>query len=59
MLDLNNYSYKMSELSDIELKQRLEAYNYHVPPITATTRRLLQKKLSMLDEKNCKSEKGK
>ena len=49
----------MSELSDIELKQRLEAYNYHVPPITATTRRLLRKKLSMLDEKNCKSEKGK
>ena len=49
----------MSELSDIELKKRLEAYDYHVPPITATTRRLLLKKLITLDEKNCKSDKGK
>ena len=48
----------MSGISDEELKQRLEAHNIRVPPITATTRGLLQKKLSMLDEKSNKFRKG-
>ena len=49
----------MSELSDTELKDRLEAHNYRVPPITSTTRGFLRRKLVMLDEKNGTSIKGK
>jgi len=37
------------EISDTELKKRLEAYNVDVPPITYTTRGLLIKKLLKLD----------
>jgi len=39
----------MMDISDTELKKRLEAYNVDVPPITYTTRDLLIKKLSKLD----------
>jgi hypothetical protein len=49
----------MPGLSDTELKKRLEAHNYQVPPITATTRGLLQKKLAQLDAEFHKSNKGK
>ena len=49
----------MPGLSDAELKKRLEAHNYQVPPITATTRGLLQKKLAQLDGESYKSNKGK
>ena len=49
----------MPALSDAELKTRLEAHNYQVPPITATTRGLLQKKLAQLDGDNQKSGRGK
>ena len=49
----------MSGVNDEELRERLEAHNYKVPPITATTRGLLHKKLIALDEKNAKSKKGK
>ena len=41
---------KMLELSDADLKMRLEAYNYEVPPITFTTRKVLQRKLAKLDD---------
>ena len=37
------------EISDTELKKRLEAHNVEVPPITYTTRDLLVKKLLKLD----------
>ena len=49
----------MSGVNDEELRERLEAHNYKVPPITATTRGLLHKKLIALDEKNVKSKIGK
>ena len=49
----------MPGLSDAELKKRLEAHNYQVPPITATTRGLLQKKLAQLDGDSNKSIRGK
>ena len=51
--------YKMPALSDAELKKRLEAHNYTVPPITGTTRSLLEKKLAQLDGESAKSKKGK
>ena len=40
------------EISDSELRERLEAYNIEVPPITITTRKLLHRKLAKLDENN-------
>ena len=40
------------EISDAELRERLEAYNIEVPPITITTRKLLHRKLTKLDENN-------
>ena len=40
------------EISDAELRERLEAYNIEVPPITITTRKLLHRKLAKLDENN-------
>ena len=49
----------MPGISDAELKKRLEAHNYQVPPITATTRGLLQKKLAQLDGEGHKLNKGK
>ena len=49
----------MPALSDAELKKRLEAHNYTVPPITGTTRSLLEKKLAQLDGESAKSKKGK
>ena len=49
----------MPALSDAELKKRLEAHNYTVPPITGTTRSLLEKKLAQLDGECAKSKKGK
>ena len=48
----------MPGLSDAELKKRLEAHNYTVPPITVTTRALLQKKLDQLDNERQKSSTG-
>jgi len=39
----------MMDISDTELKKRLEAYNVDVPPITYTTRDLLIRKLLKLD----------
>merc|ERR1719495_1606370 len=36
-------------IEDSELRQRLEAHSYEVPPITDTTRSLLLKKLDNLD----------
>ena len=48
----------MSGLSDAELKKRLEAHNYTVPPITVTTRALLQRKLDQLDHERQKSSTG-
>ena len=39
----------MMDISDTELKKRLEAYNVDVPPITFTTRDLLIRKLLKLD----------
>jgi len=36
-------------IADDELRQRLEAHNYNVPPITDTTRSILVKKLRQLD----------
>ena len=49
----------MPGLSDDELKKRLEAHNIKVPPITGTTRSLLEKKLEKLDVESAKSKKGK
>ena len=49
----------MSGVNDEELRERLEAHNYKAPPITATTRGLLHKKLIALDEKNARSNIGK
>lgn len=49
----------MPGLSDAELRLRLEAHNYTVPPITDTTRGLLAKKLAQLDGENQKATKGK
>ena len=49
----------MPGLSDNELKKRLEAHNYTVPPITTSTRGILQKKLEKLDAESTKSKKGK
>lgn len=49
----------MPGLSDEELRKRLEAHKYPVPPITATTRVLLQRKLDQLDGDNQKSSRGK
>lgn len=40
----------MPLISDNELKRRLEAYNYPVPPITETTKKILLKKLTQLDK---------
>lgn len=37
-------------ISDDELRQRLEAHSYNVPPITDTTRSTLVKKLRQLDQ---------
>ena len=48
----------MPEISDLDLRKRLTAHNYPVPPITVTTRGLLQKKLAQLDGE-IKSSKGK
>ena len=45
------------EISDTELKKRLEAYNVDVPPITYTTRDLLVKKLLKLDSSDQTSRK--
>ncbi len=40
----------MPAISDAELKRRLEAHNYPVPPITESTKRILLKKLNQLDK---------
>ena len=40
----------MPVISDIELKKRLEAHNYQVPPITEHTKKVLLKKLNQLDK---------
>merc|ERR1711971_770905 len=40
----------MPLISDLELKKRLEAHNYQVPPITETTKKILLKKLNQLDK---------
>ena len=40
----------MPVISDLELKKRLEAHNYQVPPITESTKKVLLKKLSQLDK---------
>ena len=40
----------MPVISDLELKRRLEAHNYPVPPITETTKKILVKKLNQLDK---------
>ena len=37
-------------ISDSELRERLEQYGYRVPPITDTTRAVLNKKLKQFDE---------
>ena len=52
------YKINMPGLSDAELKKRLEAHNITVPPITVTTRALLQKKLDKLDYERQKSSTG-
>ena len=49
----------MPGISDAELKKRLEAHNYPVPPITGSTRTTLEKKLAQLDGESAKSKKGK
>ena len=49
----------MPGLSDAELRRRLVAHNYTVPPITDSTRGLLLKKLAQLDGDNQKATKGK
>ena len=49
----------MPGISDAELKKRLEAHNYPVPPITGSTRTTLEKKLAQLDGESVKSKKGK
>ena len=46
------------EISDTELRKRLEAHNYPIPPITITTRHILQKKLAKLDKENNPDLKG-
>jgi len=46
---LRNLQKLMMDISDTELKKRLEAYNVDVPPITYTTRDLLIRKLLKLD----------
>ena len=40
----------MPVISDAELKRRLEAHKYPVPPITESTKSILVKKLSQLDQ---------
>ena len=40
----------MPVISDLELKKRLEAHNYQVPPITEHTKKVLLKKLNQLDK---------
>ena len=40
----------MPVISDRELKKRLEAHNYQVPPITEHTKKVLLKKLNQLDK---------
>ena len=40
----------MPVISDLELRKRLEAHNYQVPPITELTKKVLLKKLSQLDK---------
>ena len=40
----------MAQISDNELRKRLERHDYNVPPITDTTRKILFKKLNQLDE---------
>jgi len=40
---------KMPVITNAELKRRLEAHNYPVPPITDSTKRILIKKLAQLD----------
>ena len=40
----------MPVISDLELKKRLEAHNYQVPPITESTKKVLLKKLIQLDK---------
>lgn len=40
----------MPLISDNELKRRLEAYDYPVPPITESTKKVLLKKLCQLDK---------
>ena len=40
----------MPAISDLELKKRLEAHNYQVPPITESTKKVLLKKLIQLDK---------
>ena len=49
----------MEGLSDAELRRRLQAHNFEVPPITDSTRTLLVKKLAKLDGGNQKATKGK
>jgi len=39
-----------SIISDHDLRQRLEEHSYNVPPITDTTRKILLKKLTQLDD---------
>ena len=48
----------MPALSDAELRRQLEAHNYAVPPITASTRGLLVKKLAQLDGAGSNVQKG-
>jgi len=43
-----------ARISDAELRQRLEEHSYNVPPITDTTRAILIKKLTQLDQQRQK-----
>ena len=49
----------MEGLSDAELRRRLQAHNFEVPPITDSTRTVLVKKLTQLDGGNQKATEGK
>ena len=50
---------KTQDLSDAELRRRLQAHNFEVPPITDITRTVLVKKLAQLDGSHQKTTKGK
>ena len=49
----------MTSISDDDLKSRLQRLNYPVPPITASTRGVLLKKLAQLEKAKAKSSKAK